>query len=224
MVVDDSPGTAATSQGRKRGTTGGGPGRRLGGGGGSGAGAADVAGAMEQGFGPRRAGGGGAAGSAGGSGPGGQQEIGGGGGFWQSDNNGMGIGGRSTSTPAAREPGQRLVVVAVAVAVGREGSRRSVVAAVAEMTAVQRKRWAGTGVAGAARAKRPVGPMGERRRPRIVTRCQEHSGGIGISITGDKRSRGPEKQCLGPPEKRQKNAYLNQEPKFEPTDNSAPFG
>ena len=101
MAADDAPGTAATNQGRKRGTTDGGPGRRRGAGGGGGAGAADVTGAMEQGFSPRRAGGSGAAGGAGGGGPGGQQEIGGGGGFWQNDNGGMDIGGRSTSTPAA---------------------------------------------------------------------------------------------------------------------------
>ena len=72
MLVDDSPGTAATSQGRKRGTTGGGPGRRRGAGGG-GAGAADLTGAVEHGFDPRRTDGGGVAGGAGGGGPGGQQ-------------------------------------------------------------------------------------------------------------------------------------------------------
>ena len=93
MLVDDSPGTAATSQGRKRGTTGGGPGRRRGAGGG-GVGAADLTGAVEQGFNPPRTDGGGSAGGAGGGGPGGQQEICGGGGFWQNDNDGMDVEGR----------------------------------------------------------------------------------------------------------------------------------
>ena len=101
MAVVDSPGTAETSQGRKRGTTAKEMGRRRGGGGESGAGAADVAGAVEQDFSPRRAGGGGAGGGAGGGGPGEQQEAGGGGGFWQNDNDGMAIGGRETSIPAA---------------------------------------------------------------------------------------------------------------------------
>ena len=100
MLVDDSPWTAATSQGRKRGTTGGGPGRRRGAGGG-GAGAADLTGAVEHGFDPRRTDGGGVAGGAGGGGPGGQQEVGGGGGFWQNDDDGMGVGRGSTSTSAA---------------------------------------------------------------------------------------------------------------------------
>ena len=53
----------------------------------------------------------------------------------------MGIGGRSTSTPAART---RERLVAVAVAVGWEGSKRSVVVAAGVM-AVQRKRWIRTG-------------------------------------------------------------------------------
>ena len=66
---------------------------------------ADVAGAMEQGLSPvgqvvaqAEA----EAGGAGAGGPGGQQVIGCGGGFWQKDDNGVEIGGRSTSTPAAR--------------------------------------------------------------------------------------------------------------------------
>ena len=80
MAADDAPGTAATNQGRKRGTTDGGPGRRRGAGGGGGAGAADLTGAVEQGFDPRRTDGGGAAGDAGGGGLGRQQEISGGGG------------------------------------------------------------------------------------------------------------------------------------------------
>ena len=100
MAVDDSSRKAAVGQGRKRGAAGSGPGGRRGAGGG-GAGAADLTGAVEQGFDPRRTDGGGAAGGAGGGGPGGQQEIGGGGGFWQNDDDGMGVGGRFTSTPGA---------------------------------------------------------------------------------------------------------------------------
>ena len=105
MAVGDSSGKAATGQGKKRGTTGGGPGRRRGASSGGGAGATDIAGAMEQG--PRQAGGG-AAGDAGGGGPGVQQEIGGGGGSWQNDDDGMDIGGISTSTPAAGTGGSGL--------------------------------------------------------------------------------------------------------------------
>ena len=48
----------------------------------------------------------------------------------------------------------------------------------------------GTGAAGAVRAKRSLGPMGEHRRPRTGTRCQKHSGGIDISIAGDERRPG----------------------------------
>ena len=77
------------------------------------------------------------------------------------------------------------VVVArlvVPVAVGREGSKRSVVAA-ARVMVVQRRRWIRKG---ATWEVRPKGPMGERRRPRTGSRCQGHSGGIGTGIAGRK--------------------------------------
>ena len=60
-----------------------------------------------------------------------------------------------------RRLGQRLV--AVAAAVGRKGSKRSVVAAAGVMV-VQRRRWIKMGATWEDRAKRPVGPMGEQRR------------------------------------------------------------
>ena len=75
--------------------------------------------------------------------------------------------------------------MAVAVAVGREGSKRSVVAA-AELMVVQRRRWIKTGATWEARAEGQVGPMGERRRLRTGSRCQGHSGGIGTGIAGRK--------------------------------------
>ena len=61
-----------------------------------------------------------------------------------------------------QRPGRRLV--AVAVAVGREGRKRSVVAAAGVMV-VQRRRWIKMGATWEVRAEGPVGPMGEQRRP-----------------------------------------------------------
>ena len=78
MAVGESPGTAATNQGRKRRTIG-----------------------------WWCRGGGDAAGGAGGGGAVGQQEIGGGGGCSQNDGDRMEIGGRSTSTSAAGTGGQQ---------------------------------------------------------------------------------------------------------------------
>ena len=120
--------------------------------------------AVEQGFDPRRAGGGGATGGASGGGPGGQQKVGGGGGFWQNDDGGMDIGERSTSTPAAGTQ--------VAVAVGQEGSKRSVVAAVGVMV-VQRRRWIGMEpMMGAFKAVALKEPTGHRTCWAKMTRNQ----------------------------------------------------